>query len=479
MLNAAGQKPKVFYLDDDEINIILVTAHLEDKYEVIGEDNPIKAIDYLKKNEVDVILTDQIMPTMDGIEFLSKIKTIQPEVGRILLTGVVNQDVMLQAINQVDIYRFHEKTHNFEALKLDIDNAYLMAKAVRQKNYYHKQLQQTLEKYKLISENVPAQIIQTDTQGVIKEINKSYGGIKVTDVGKNITNFIPEDELKSFVTAMSKVQKHKKNVNIITRGFDFYQKYNWYSTLIGPLTSKDEVYGFMMVSQDITERVLGEERIMSAVLEAEDRQKSRIARDIHDGLQQTLTIALMNFESVGNVFKIMEESKAEKYMRGFQFLEKGLHETRNIAYSLIPKAVEDFGYIETVKNLLDELNNTTSAKFRFYTNLKERVENQNIEYNLFRITQESLNNILKYAEAEEVFVQLVLQDNILQLMIEDDGKGFNTEETLNEGTSSLGLFNMRKRTESLSGKMVIDSIPGKGTLIYVEIPLKPQTRTLK
>ena len=50
MLNAAGQKPKVFYLDDDEINIILVTAHLEDKYEVIGEDNPIKAIDYLKKN---------------------------------------------------------------------------------------------------------------------------------------------------------------------------------------------------------------------------------------------------------------------------------------------------------------------------------------------------------------------------------------------------------------------------------------------
>ncbi|PTB90834.1 hypothetical protein C9994_16665, partial [Marivirga lumbricoides] len=232
---------------------------------------------------------------------------------------------MLQAINQVDIYRFHEKTHNFEALKLDIDNAYLMAKAVRQKNYYHKQLQQTLEKYKLISENVPAQIIQTDTQGVIKVINKSYGGIKVTDVGKNITNFIPEDELKSFVTAMSKVQKHKKNVNIITRGFDFYQKYNWYSTLIGPLTSKDEVYGFMMVSQDITERVLGEERIVSAVLEAEDRQKSRIARDIHDGLQQTLTIALMNFESVGNVFKIMEESKAEKYMRGFQFLEKGLH----------------------------------------------------------------------------------------------------------------------------------------------------------
>lgn len=472
MLNEVEEKPKVFYLDDDEINIILVRAHLEENYQLIGENNPKKAIEFLEKNKVDVILTDQIMPEMDGIEFLERIKSIQPEVGRILLTGVVNQDVMLQAINKVDIYRFHEKSHNFEALKLDIANAYQMVKAIRQKNYYHKQLQQTLEKYKLISENVPAQIIHTDTNGVIKEINKAHGGIKVTDVGKNITNFIPEDELKSFVAAMNKVLKHKKNVNIITRGFDFYQKYNWYSTLIGPLTNKDEVYGFMMVSQDITERVLGEERIMSAVLEAEDRQKSRIARDIHDGLQQTLTIALMNFESVGNIFKILDEVKAEKYMRGFQFLEKGLHETRNIAYSLIPKAVEDFGYIETVKNLLEELNNSTSTTFRFYTNLKERVENQNIEYNLFRITQESLNNIIKYAEAKEVFVQLVLQDKILQLTVEDDGKGFNAEETLTEGAISFGLFNMRKRAESLSGKMVIDSTPNKGTLIYVEIPIK-------
>ena len=467
-----SNKPIVFYLDDDEINLILLKSNLEEFYEIIAETNPDKAIEYLNRNQVDVILTDQIMPYMDGIEFLKKIKNVQSEVSRILLTGVVNQDVMLKAINQVQIYRFHEKSNNFDALKLDIDNAFQMVEAIRQKDYYHKQMLETMEKYRLISDNVPAQIIRTDVEGVIKEINKDFGGVKTSNIGKNIIEFIPEDEVRSFVDSMNEVKKNKKNVTIVTRAFDFYKNYNWHSTLIGPLTSDDNVTGFLMVSQDITERINYEEKIMSAVIEAEDRQKSRIARDIHDGLQQTLTIALMNFESIGNVFELLEEQKSDKFLRGFHHLEKGLHETRNIAYSLIPKAVEDFGYIETVKNLIEDLNNTTDTKFKFYTNIKKRINSQNIEYNLFRITQESINNIIKYAKASEVFIQLVLQDKILQLTIEDDGIGFNADEKLKSGSSNFGLFNMRKRAESLSGKMVIDSAATKGTLIYVELPMK-------
>ncbi len=472
MDNPNNSKPIVFYLDDDEINLILFKANLEEYYDVVVEKDPDMAIDYLGKNQVDVILTDQIMPYMDGIEFLKRISKVQPEVSRILLTGVVSQEVMLKAINQAQIYRFHEKSSNFDALKLDIDNAFQMVQAIRQKDYYHKQMLETMEKYRLISDNVPAQIIRTDIDGVIKEINKDFGGMKINDIGKNIIEFLPEDEVKSFVNSMNKVKKNKESVTIITRAFNFYKNYNWHSTLIGSLTSNKKVTGFLMVSQDITERITYEEKIMSAVIEAEDRQKSRIARDIHDGLQQTLTIALMNFEAMGNVFELLDSQKSEKFLRGFQHLEKGLHETRNIAYSLIPKAVEDFGYIETVINLIEELNNTTETKFKFYTNLKKRIDSQSIEYNLFRITQESINNIIKYAKANEVFIQLVLQNKILQLTIEDDGIGFKADEKLKSGSRNFGLFNMRKRAESLSGKMVIDSAEGKGTLIYIELPLK-------
>ena len=471
MEKEVSEKARVLYLDDDEINIVLFKANLDAWFDIIGMYNPKQAITYLKENEVDVILTDQIMPEMDGIEFLTAIEHIQSSVARILLTGVVNQEVMLNAINKVNIYRFHEKSENFDSLKLDIDHAFKMVKSIRQKNYYLKELQETTEKLQIISENVPAQILHTDLEGNILEINKDAEGIKMSDVGRNIANFLPEDEMKTFLKTMAKVSAEKKNHTIITRAFNFYENYQWYSTIIGPLHSKGEQNGFLMVGQDITDRINQEDRIMSAVLEAEDRQKSHIARDIHDGLQQTLTVALMNFESITELDKHLPESELQKYSRGVMQLEKGLQETRQIAYSLIPKAVEDFGFIETVDNLLEELNQSSETYFNFYTNLKKRISNQNIEYNLFRITQESLNNIIKYAKAKEVFVQLTEQDKVLQLTIEDDGIGFDTDAILN-AKSSFGLFNMRKRAESLSGKIVIDSTVGRGTLIYIEIPLK-------
>ncbi|WKV10840.1 response regulator [Marivirga harenae] len=470
MEDSKNKKPRVFYLDDDEINLAILEANLEDYYEIIGFSDPNKSIKFLKKNEVDVILTDQIMPLMDGIEFLQAIQNIQPNVGRILLTGVVNHEVMLQAINKVNIYRFHEKSDNFDGLKFDIDNAFQMVVALRQKDYYYKQLIETSEKLKIISDNVPAQIIHTDLDGNILEINQETTALTKASIGKNISDYLPDDELKKLFQTMARVVRTKKSHNIITRAFNFYENFQWFSTVIGPLHSKNELSGFLMVSQDITDRINHEEKIMSAVIEAEDRQKSKIARDIHDGLQQTLTIALLNFESLDEQSIQISENELEKFKQGVKFLRKGLQETRSIAYELIPKSVEDFGFVDTIKELIGEFNNTLDdTEFNFYTNLDKRIEDLNIEYNLFRITQESLNNIIKYANATEVFVQLTRYDNILQLTIEDNGKGFDVEKKLNSDFS-FGLFNMNKRAESLSGKMTIES--KDGTLVFVEIPLR-------
>lgn len=475
MEDSKNKKPKVFYLDDDEINLAILEANLEEYYEILGFSDPNESINYLKNNQVDVILTDQIMPEMDGIEFLQAIENIQPNVARILLTGVVNQEVMLLAINKVNIYRFHEKSDNYDGLKFDIDSAYQMVKTLREKDFYYKELQETSEKLKIISDNVPAQIIQTDIDGNILEINQDSSSLTTKSIGKNISTFLPEDELQKFLKTMNKVSETKKNHNIITRAFNFYENFQWFSTVIGPLHSKNKQSGFLMVSQDITDRVNHEERIMSAVIEAEDRQKSKIARDIHDGLQQTLTISLMNFESLDENSIQITGKELEKFRNGIKFLRKGLQETRSIAYELIPKSVEDFGFVATLKELIEELNSSIDrTEFNFYTNLEQRIEDLNIEYNLFRITQESLNNVIKYAQATEVFVQLTYHDNILQLTIEDNGKGFDVEEKLNSD-KSFGLFNMNKRTESLSGRMTIES--KEGTLIFVEIPLKKKVKS--
>jgi two-component system sensor histidine kinase DegS len=127
------------------------------------------------------------------------------------LTGVVNQEVMLQAINKVNIYRFHEKSDNFEGLKIDIDNAFHMVSALREKDFYFKQLQETSEKLQIISDNVPAQIIQTDLDGNILEVNQESNALTMDSVGNNISNYLPEDEWKKLFQTMTRVIRTKKS----------------------------------------------------------------------------------------------------------------------------------------------------------------------------------------------------------------------------------------------------------------------------
>jgi PAS domain S-box-containing protein len=221
---------------------------------------------------------------------------------------------------------------------------------------------------------------------------------------------------------------------------------------------------------DITAEKLKTQEVLEAILRTEDMERSRISKDIHDGLQQTLTISSLNFQAVTKGLNNMGELMKEKFEVGWKYLQESIKESRVVAHSLMPKAIVDFGVISAFQNLIDDMNKVSEkTDFNFYHNFEtEKIENEQIEITFYRILQEAINNINKYAEASRVDVQLKDYDDIYMLTIEDNGVGFDADK-IKENESGLGFRSMRNRVEAIEGIIEIDSQIGRGTSILVEI----------
>lgn len=221
---------------------------------------------------------------------------------------------------------------------------------------------------------------------------------------------------------------------------------------------------------NITKEKEKTKEILDAVLNTEFVERSRISKDIHDGLQQTLTISSLNFQWVRKDIANLTEKAKEKFEQGWHYLQASITESRQVAHSLMPKEVLDLGVIAAFDRRIEEFDKVMDGtRLNFYHNFKsDKIENQQVEIILYRILQEALNNIAKYSKAKTVTVQLKDYQDIYMLTIEDDGVGFEMEK-LNEKGRGLGFKSMQNRLDAINGFLEIDSMPGRGTTILVEI----------
>jgi len=218
---------------------------------------------------------------------------------------------------------------------------------------------------------------------------------------------------------------------------------------------------------DITDRVKAEERATNAILETEDKERSRIARDIHDSLQQTMSTALLNFEKVRSSLHIEDELLDEKFKIGYQFLKKSIAESRTLAHNLMPKVVDNDGVAVAIESLVNALKGSTSTDLHFYQNLNEKRINLAAEMTLYRIVQEAVNNVIKYAAANECTIQLLMHENTVTLTIEDDGVGFEIDKM----NDTFGLNSMKTRAQAIGAFFQLESAPGRGTQILIELSI--------
>lgn len=216
-----------------------------------------------------------------------------------------------------------------------------------------------------------------------------------------------------------------------------------------------------------------EQRIRSlAIIEAQENERRRISRELHDGLGQLLSAAKLNIGMIEFAQNQSKERAGEILKQIDTIVSKAIVEARRIAHDLRPTTLDDFGLIPALRILCQEFSKLTGIKVKFQVSqLLERIEPK-VEIAIYRIIQESFNNISKYAEATEVSLDLYRKENYVYVRVKDNGSGFDVDSSKSKKTGhGFGLLNMKERAELVGGKVEILSTPGQGTEVLLEINL--------
>jgi signal transduction histidine kinase len=215
----------------------------------------------------------------------------------------------------------------------------------------------------------------------------------------------------------------------------------------------------------LSERV--ERETVDAILEAQESERGRIARELHDETGSALTGFLLGLAAIDGAATLPEARQALSDLR--ESARTTFENVGRLAFSLRPAALDEFGLGPALKALSGSLEDQGGPKVAFEVDLPAGTRlPAKLETAVFRITQEALTNVVKHAEANTVLISFACRERSVVLAIEDDGRGFSVPQTSGNG---FGLVGMRERVASVNGALDIESKPGAGTRLRVEIPL--------
>lgn len=226
----------------------------------------------------------------------------------------------------------------------------------------------------------------------------------------------------------------------------------------------------LSVVRNISRRRMEERQVLSAVIQAEERERQRFAKDMHDGLGPLLsTIKLYTNELRSTTAEQDERDEMVRFTN--ELIDEAVDATRTISNNLVPSVIHNYGMIKAVESFCDKVNKANKLNIRFEANnLEERLE-QNLELIFFRVISELINNTIKHAKAKNISILLNKTEDKVRLYFKDDGIGFNVNEILTSKNLGMGLKNIISRVKSINGKFDFNSAPDQGFTISIEVSI--------
>jgi len=225
----------------------------------------------------------------------------------------------------------------------------------------------------------------------------------------------------------------------------------------------------ILTVQDITRWKNIEMSAVQSIIETQENERRRIALEIHDGIGPQMSSSIHHLETIIDRIKESDSQTASELQSLVEVSNDVSEELRSVSHSLMPRVLIDFGIVAALQGLINRINASNKCRVEFINSFSGEELDQAIELNLYRITQELLNNGVKHSNATNIFVQLVKNEDRLTLMVEDNGRGFEINELKN--SDGIGLSNIEMRTKVLGGELNIDSSPNRGTVITIEVLL--------
>lgn len=238
--------------------------------------------------------------------------------------------------------------------------------------------------------------------------------------------------------------------------------------------------GVVSVIRDVTIRKQTERRLyeyqeslkeMTTELSLiEEKQRKEFAANIHDHLSQLLVISQMKINDLKIQFQNENKQQLETISK---HIAEALENSRQITYDLSPPVLYELGLVETMYWLIDKLNEEQDIKADFITNVETIKLPESKLILVFRVIQELVNNVLKHAQAENVEIVFKVKSDLLEINVDDDGKGFNVNSSLDTKykKGGFGLFAVKERVNNLEGEFLVRSEPGNGTSVKISLPL--------
>jgi len=196
-----------------------------------------------------------------------------------------------------------------------------------------------------------------------------------------------------------------------------------------------------------------------AVLDGETAERSRLARDLHDGLGGMLSVVKLNLKDMKH-FAIMDGADVEHFEKALDMLDQSISELRRVAHHIMPESLMRYGLKASLEDFVNAIPN---AHFQYFG--KELRLDSSLEILIYRCAYELINNVVKYAQATTINVQIIMDSGIVSLTVQDDGIGFDPQTV----SSGMGLENIRTRLALYNGQMTIQTAPNEGTEVCIEI----------
>lgn len=464
----------ILIIEDNPVDLFLIEQMLEDSLLKIensfSTDRISRACQLLQEHTISIVLLDLSLPDSLGINSLLKIKNASNKIPIIVLTGMNDSGGVVEALKQgaQDYLIKGEFTEQYliKSIRYSIERKKAEEKALESESRFRQ----------IFYKNpVPMWINDLDGLGIL-EVNdaaiRKYGyerdvflTLKVGDIQlPNDISILQEDMAvadfeKSDTMQVGLFRHKKKNGDILTVEFTYYTV-NYYGKTAMQVQVNDITEKIGLEKELVQQQKVRQMEITEAVINAQEKQSKIIGEELHDNISQILaTVKLYLHEAMNE-----EEPRSELISRSHKNVCLVIEEIRKLSKLLISPSLNDIGLMASIKELIYNIQLVKKIKIKINrAGLADDTLNKEQQITIYRILQEQLNNIIKYADASSVNIEISKVGDMLSLIITDNGKGFDPSLRRN----GIGLINIASRAELLNGKVQIITAVGKGCTLKV------------